>query len=211
MTPTVVYVELFAAPIALLGSYIGNRKVVLYTIATICSLHVGIALTVRNTYLLSSVACAAWCVFLPTYSGDDIDGTSASTSASASATRATATATTTKTTETSAPARGQRITSLIATLVPYLIITPMVCGCIWFETMSGECNQSMKHIWSVLLHNRWNVFVGAEEYVTWEIAPGKLADGSVVDVWGRKEYVDWEMPGKDCILYSAVRTKIQIH
>ncbi len=27
-------------------------------------------------------------------------------------------------------------------------------------TMSTQCNQSMEHIWSVLLHNRWNVFVG---------------------------------------------------
>ena len=43
-----------------------------------------------------------------------------------------------------------------------LFVLPIVCGSIWFETMSEECNQSMKHIWSVLLHNRWNVFVGAE-------------------------------------------------
>ncbi len=27
-------------------------------------------------------------------------------------------------------------------------------------TMSTQCNQSMEHIWSTLLHNRWNVFVG---------------------------------------------------
>lgn len=50
----------------------------------------------------------------------------------------------------------------------------MILGSIWFETMSGECNQSMKHIWSVLLHNRWNVFVGAEEYVTWLVLFVKL-------------------------------------
>jgi len=46
-----------------------------------------------------------------------------------------------------------------------------------------------------LLHNRWNVFVGAEEYVTWEIAPGELADGSIVDVWGRRDVVSWDLPG----------------
>ena len=49
MTPTVVYVELLAAPIALLGSYLGNRRLVLTSISIICSLHFGIALTVRNT------------------------------------------------------------------------------------------------------------------------------------------------------------------
>jgi hypothetical protein len=56
MTPTVVYLELFCAPITLIASYLGSRKVALYTILLICSLHVGIALTVRNTVLLSSVA-----------------------------------------------------------------------------------------------------------------------------------------------------------
>lgn len=56
MTPTVVYLELFCAPIVLIASYLGNRWVAFRTILLICSLHVGIALTVRNTVLLSSVA-----------------------------------------------------------------------------------------------------------------------------------------------------------
>jgi len=73
-------------------------------------------------------------------------------------------------------------------------------GSIWFDGFSNECNQSMKHIWSVLLHNRWNVFVGSEEYVTWEIAPGLLADNTIVDVWSSYyssdsvESVSWSMP-----------------
>lgn len=75
-----------------------------------------------------------------------------------------------------------------------MLIISMIMGSVWFETMSGECNQSMKHIWSTLLHNRWNVFIGAEEYVTWEIAPGRLANGKVVDVWGRSDEVNWDMP-----------------
>jgi hypothetical protein len=54
----------------------------------------------------------------------------------------------------------------------------------------------MEHIWSSLLHNRWNVFIGAEEYVTWEIAPGRLLDGSIVDVWSKADTgVSWDMPG----------------
>jgi hypothetical protein len=39
------------------------------------------------------------------------------------------------------------------------------------------------------------VFTGAEEYVTWEIAPGLLKDGSHVDVWGRRNEIDWSLPG----------------
>ena len=146
MTPTVVYAELFAAPVALLGSYIGSKKVTRYSIAIICSLHMGIALTVRNTVLLSSVACAIWCVYLPTFDGDvdnDADNNE----------------------ETQMEDTGcdnLKKKSFQKFFKSYLFIIPIICGSIWFETMSEECNQSMKHIWSVLLHNRWNVFVGAE-------------------------------------------------
>lgn len=31
--------------------------------------------------------------------------------------------------------------------------------------------------------------------MTWEIAPGLLKDGSVVDVWGKRDEVSWELPG----------------
>jgi len=36
---------------------------------------------------------------------------------------------------------------------------------------------------ALLLHNRWDVFQSAEDYVVWEIAPARLSDGSVVDLW----------------------------
>ncbi|CAJ1408164.1 unnamed protein product [Effrenium voratum] len=36
---------------------------------------------------------------------------------------------------------------------------------------------------TVLLLNRWQVFTGAETNVNWEVAPARLADGSVVDLW----------------------------
>lgn len=42
-------------------------------------------------------------------------------------------------------------------------------------------------------------------YVTWEIAPGMLADGSVVDVWGRRDYVEWSMPGTGAPCTSTSR------
>lgn len=42
-------------------------------------------------------------------------------------------------------------------------------------------------------------------YVTWEIAPGRLADGSVVDVWGRKDVVNWHMPGAGAPCTSTSR------
>lgn len=143
MTPTVVYAELLAAPLALFGSYLGNKKLTQSSIALICSLHIGIAFTVRNTVLLSLVACSAWCIFLPTYDGDLGEM---------------------KCNEIEAPIKNNnaRTNSFKKMLVSSFFIIPIICGSIWFETISEECNQSMKHIWSVLLHNRWNVFVGAE-------------------------------------------------
>ena len=38
--------------------------------------------------------------------------------------------------------------------------------------------------------------------VTWEIAPGKLADGSVAEVWRATEAVSWQVP-EDAALYLA--------
>lgn len=159
MTPIVVYIELFAAPVALISTYCGIDVITYTAIALICSLHVGIALTLRNSALLSFVACTAWCTFLP------LGGVSTTYSRK----------------------RG--------VIISLLFIVGLVMGSVWLETISRACDQSVTHIWSTLLHNRWNVFVGAEEYVSWEIAPGLLQDGSYVDVWGRRDTISWSLPG----------------
>ena len=163
LTPTVVWVELLAAPLALLGNLLQSRGLVYTAVGLICSLHIGIALTLRNSALLSFVACSAWCVFLPI--GKNVNF------------------------------RRSKSPSRTNVIVSGLLIVSIVAGNFWLETISRACDQSVKHIWSTLLHNRWNVFTGAEEYVTWEIAPGQLVDGSVVDVWGRRNTVEWSLPG----------------
>ncbi|KAL7580711.1 hypothetical protein ACA910_000996 [Epithemia clementina (nom. ined.)] len=87
-----------------------------------------------------------------------------------------------------------------------LCLGSVALGSIWMDAFSATCHQSVRHIWTTLLHNRWNVFMGAEEYVTWEIAPGLLADGvTVVDVWARKEHVTWAMPGAGAPSTSTAR------
>lgn len=50
-----------------------------------------------------------------------------------------------------------------------------------------------------------HLLIFSQEYVTWEIAPGKLANGLVVDIWGGKEYVDWAMPGTGAPCTSTAR------
>lgn len=43
------------------------------------------------------------------------------------------------------------------------------------------------------------------QYVTWEIAPGRLRDGSVVDIWGKSDFVNWAMPGSGAPCTSTSR------
>lgn len=164
LTPIVVYIELFAAPVTLIAQYFNQQSLAMLSIGLIVSLHIGISLTLRNSTLLSLVACVAWVPLMPLVVSQD-------------------------------SIRTVRIAKLQQCTLPMLLIGGMICGCLWLETISQACDQSVKHIWSTLLHNRWNVFVGAEEYVTWEIAPGELQDGSIVDVWGRREHVNWNLPG----------------
>ena len=65
LTPLVVYAELLSAPCAMVASYFGNARIVYIAVSLICGLHVGIAITLRNTVLLSLVACSVYCTFLP--------------------------------------------------------------------------------------------------------------------------------------------------
>jgi hypothetical protein len=178
LTPLVVYVELLAAPIALLASYGGRPRVVHASIYVMWSLHVGIALTLRNSAMLSFVACIAWIPLFVPSSVHDEDRASSVTP------------------------RGYRIDPFVMSL---LAIAGLVGGNVWFERVGCDIAAPVQTIWSTLLHNRWNVFVGAEEYVTWEIAPGLLQDGSIVDVWGRRDSVDWSLPGSGAPCTATAR------
>ncbi len=164
MTPLVVYVELLGAPMALFASFLSGmrveagRKLLYFVICLMCSMHVGIALTMNNTVILSSIACVAWCIFLPEGVGDDILSLlSSSRSSSTSCDR--------KSCGTGGSPEGVGASSFVIGRqgISTLAILAFVSGSLWFETMSAKCDQSMEHIWSTLLHNRWNVFVGAEE------------------------------------------------
>lgn len=177
MTPVVVWIELLATPAAMLGCYLGHRTLTWISIFLICSLHVGIAVCLNNAALLSFVACVPWCVFLP------IGWTN----------------------EPPSQPPGRWIAFNVENLAAWLCLMAVIVGSLWIDMFSDSCNQSVKHIWSTLLHNRWNVFSGAEEYVTWEIAPGLLLDGSVVDIWGRSQVVNWDLPGAGAPCTSTSR------
>jgi hypothetical protein len=154
----------------------GGRTVLYCTIGLMCSMHAGIALTMNNTVLLSLVACVAWCIFLPEGVGDDLLGLLSSSSSPSSSHSPSRGGTSGSGEERereangngSCPSEGGGFLSIVKRHgMSTLAILSFVSGSVWFETMSAQCNQSMEHIWSTLLHNRWNVFVGAEEYEIW--------------------------------------------
>jgi hypothetical protein len=170
LTPLVVYIELLVVPLTLFGLLVDQSYIVYIAITLIVCLHLGIAAMIRNATLLSLIAITPWTLFLPiTMPKSDRHNDNTTVGTITTSNRST-------------------------TIVSLLFLVPMIVGCIWFETMSANCDQSVEHVWSTMFHNRWNVFVGAEEYVTWEIAPGLLSDQTVVDIWRGSTNVSWTLP-----------------
>ena len=120
------------------------------------SLHLGIALTMRNTQLLSAAAITAWLPFIDmaplVYPHYQI--------------------------RQPPPSRVRQVLllSFAALVVHYNLIEGG-------EGVGCGGRASPDSVRRLLLHNRWNVFASAESYVVWEIAPARLSDGSIVDLW----------------------------
>lgn len=154
MTPVVVYVEIFCVPVALLGSYLGNARIVNTAIMVICQMHLGISLSIRNSNLLSYVACCAWLVFLP-FGWDEKENTIES-GGNAEESSSKKTISTSK--------QPKSMWNKIGSMLTLVMVSAMVGGNVWFETIATGCStESLRLIWSTLLQNRWNVFIGAEE------------------------------------------------
>ena len=153
MTPLVAWAEVVLAPMAVLASLTGYKRMQAACVLALMGLHIGIALTLNNTVLLGGVACSALCLLLP-----------------------------------SSPVerrydKGRRI-SIASTIAVLTIIA--ACSLYELSPLAVNCSQDTSII-PFLLNNRWNVFTSSETYVTWEIAPGLLRSGSVVDIWSGGE------------------------
>lgn len=140
LTPLVVYVELSVAPLSLAASWVGSKLLLWTCIALIWSLHLGIAGCIRNSTLLSLVACTAWIVFLPIGWSAPLSEDQPQVGEGKSS---------------RAVISGQ---SFLGSMTSACLVGSMLIGNAWFGTMSSPCSQSMGHIWSSLFHNRWNVF-----------------------------------------------------
>mmetsp|Transcript_61443 Transcript_61443/g.139082 ORF Transcript_61443/g.139082 Transcript_61443/m.139082 type:complete len:262 (+) Transcript_61443:721-1506(+) len=75
-----------------------------------------------------------------------------------------------------------------------IIFFSFICASIYFEVFETTCADPRRDTFRTILHNRWNVFAGTDTEVVWEIMPGALKDGSVIDVWRSGENVSWSLP-----------------
>lgn len=167
----VPWVIFFVAPT------LGIRR---FLIAIVCSLHVGIALTMRNTTLLSAAAIIAWIPFW--------DMLPASREARRSSAR----------TSDEEPKALESEGSMWARLRPWVLAVYVALsvhhqalgkGGVGCAGRTGE-----DAVRTLLFHQRWNVFSSAEDYVVWEVAPARLDDGSIIDIWRGTEDIAWAVP-----------------
>ena len=101
-------------------------------------------------------------------------------------------------TTTTMPSKSQKKRcSLLTKIITLLLLSSFDVGLICFNFFSNEYNQSMRHIWSLLLHNLWNVFIRSKKYV---------------DVWSLYSYsnsvesVSWSMSTSTASERRASRT-----
>ena len=90
-------------------------------------------------------------------------------------------------------------------VVSTVAVVTIAAACLFNELspLTAECSQDTS-ILPFLLNNRWNVFTSSETYVTWEIAPGLLRSGNIVDIWSGGD-VSYDLPGSGAPCTSTAR------
>lgn len=181
LSASVVWAECGLPCAALLCAALGWPRAQAACAALMAAMHIGIGLCMNNAALLSMVAVVAWAAFIP---GQAWDALLPPTS-KAGKLRQT-------------PARAAPRPAL----PPGALLLALAGAVVAFNARQSECDvrdltsaaAGASRAASALLHNRWNVFTSGESHVTWYLAPARLADGSVVDLWSRGGEVSWEVP-----------------
>ena len=190
LSASVALAECAVPSLALIAAATGAARIQLSCVLVMCGMHVGIALCMNNAALLSFTACVAWAVFLPPFSAAAPPPKAAANAESAKAD----------------PGMPSGAAHLAASAEPKAsaVFSPSLLLCFVLATAGyhlmpsrlGTCSAAGdgERLWSALLNNRWNAFTSIEDHVTWYIAPAKLADGAVVDIWAHGAPVSWEVP-----------------
>jgi hypothetical protein len=59
----------------------------------------------------------------------------------------------------------------------------------------ASCRDATQEPLKAVFHNRWNVFAGAEDHVTWEIMPARTRSGEIVDLWSQPVWKSTSVSG----------------
>jgi len=59
----------------------------------------------------------------------------------------------------------------------------------------ASCRDATQQPLQAIFHNRWNVFAGAEDHVTWEIMPARTHSGAIVDLWSQPVWKSTSVSG----------------
>ncbi|KAG8463167.1 hypothetical protein KFE25_011164 [Diacronema lutheri] len=212
LTASVVWAEVALPPLALLCALANRERAQAVCAALVVAMHVGIGVCMNNAALLSFVAAIAWVSFIPTVVWDGIGGLGRRARARGARDRARAAATPPKAAEARARAdasaeprtrHGGAVAVAAARGRAGAFLLPLACVIASFNWRQSECDvrddpaapgAGASRVASALLHNRWNVFTSGEDHVTWYLAPARLADGSIVDLWARGAPVSWAVP-----------------
>ena len=208
-----VLVELLCPATLLLAGCLGRgsgRGVIVPRLARgalgiLACLHLAIAALMSGTVLLSAFATLALLLWLDVPAADDekhpsdrVDAAPGGGGGDAAAPAAAPVA---------APAAAPAAATIGAG--PSLLLALYLLACLLYEGRAAlgggsTASEPAASALRVLLSNRWNVFGPAEAYVTWEMAPGRLVDGRVVDVWRLPAArVSWDVPGPGEVLHHG--------
>lgn len=193
---TTAWLELTIAPLAFVAPTQTTRRC---CIAAAIGLHVGIALVMRNTFFLSLAGIAAWLPFVdgPPLTTVPTNSTRDEAKVAKVPTEPPSRTTTSETATSHTAYRSARLVDFACSV----LVGAFAIGSVWHQlsdfgapACAASATDAALLLQSTLLHNRWNVFTGAEPYVVWEVAPARLDDGSIVDVWRGTDHVSWEVP-----------------
>ena len=183
-----VAIEVLAPTLAFLSPGQSARRLL---ILLVCGMHVGIALCMRNTVLLSSAACIAWIPFLDGPLSPRDRSLPESEGGSEGEERQAEAAASRRRLDPPSDVSQSKAPSVLIGCVALLSLHHQWSG---LGGTGCEGRTGSDALRTLVLHQRWNVFSSAESYVVWEIAPARLSDGSVVDIWRETDEVAWSVP-----------------
>ena len=152
-------------------------------------LHAGIALGMNGATVLSGAAIIAWLPVVPFSESGKRATIPFSCSPGAGEAKGIR-----NNTKEELPSEGRNASSWSSHAGSVLFLLALAAS-LHFEVGGAmQCTSAKVDTVASLLHNRWNVFAGTDTEVVWQIMPGLLEDGSVVDVWRRGAAVNWDVP-----------------